>query len=123
MQHVGHAEQRGGVNVMPAGMHQAGLGARPGQIRAFLNRQRVHIGANGQHRAGPAAIDDTDHAGLGDAGLMRNAHAGQLVGHHARGAYFLERQFRMRVQIAAHGDQVLFDLPGDPGDDGLDVIG
>jgi hypothetical protein len=53
--------------VMAAGMHLAldlaGM-RRPGQ---FLDRQRVHVGAQPDHRPRAAPVDDRDDAGPGDA--------------------------------------------------------
>ena len=66
-------EQHRGVAIMAAGVH---LARRPGgvrQIGLFLDRQRVHVGAQADHlglalAARLLALDDADHAGAAKAG-------------------------------------------------------
>ena len=47
--------------------------AGEGQAGLLLDRQRVHVGADGQRRAWPAAGDGADHAGAAHPGLVRDA--------------------------------------------------
>ena len=123
LQHLGDAEQGGGVDVVAAGVHQAGMRAGERQAAGFLDRQRVHVGADRQHRAGPAALDQPDHAGLADLRLVRDAEPGQLAGDDAGGADFLEAELRMRVDVPADLDQLLFDPLGEVADGGGGVVG
>ena len=70
------ADPGGHVGVVAAGMGDdgvealAGLAARPAgerQAGPLLHRQRVHVGAQQQHRAGPV-LQHRDDAGAADAG-------------------------------------------------------
>ena len=65
----GSAEQHGGVAVMAAGVHHAGRRRGVGRAGRLVDRQRIHVGAQADGRAGaqPAA-DDADHAGPADLG-------------------------------------------------------
>ena len=67
------AEQHRGMAVMAAGVHQAGVLGGIRQIGRFLDRQRVHVGAQPDHldvalAGGLAALDDAHHAGPAEAG-------------------------------------------------------
>ena len=115
-QHLGRGHQDGGVRVVAAGVHHVhflaqvgalGLG-REGQVHLFLHRQRVHVGAQ-HHRTGLAALEHGDHAGHGHAGLHLHAQRAQMVGHQLGGARFLVAQFRMLVDVAAPGDELVLD--------------
>ena len=107
----GHAHQGRGVGVVAAGVHHAdGLAAegrgdlgRERQRVAFGHRQRVHVGADRDARAGLAALEHRDHAGGGDAGLHVQAERAQVVGDEFRCAYFAVAEFRVLVDVAAPG--------------------
>ncbi len=123
LQHRGDAEQRGGVDVVAAGMHQAGLRAGERQAGLLLDRQRVHVGADRQHRARAAALDQADDAGLADAGLVGDAETGQFARDHAGGADLLEAELGVGVDIAADLDQPGFDALGGVADRGGRIVG
>ncbi len=117
-EHEQRANQASGVHVMPAGMRNgdsaAGRidgysGARVRQARSFSDRQRVHIGAQHDHRSIPVA-QHRDYASASDAsgdvetqGFERGHHGGGRV-------MFLHRQLGVAVQVAIQ----LRDLLGDP---------
>ena len=123
LQHRGDAEQRGGVDVVAAGVHQAGLRAGERQAGLLLDRQRVHVGADGEHRAGAAALDQADDPGAADAGLVADAETGEFARDDAGGADLLEAEFRMGVDVAADLDQRRFDAPGGVADRGGGIVG
>ena len=83
------AEQHGGVAVVAAGVHLAGHRRFVGDVVGFLDRQRVHVGAQPDHPAAGtlAAADHADHAGAADPGHhLVAAEALELVGDRRRGA-------------------------------------
>ncbi|MNI24774.1 hypothetical protein D3C73_784040 [compost metagenome] len=112
-QYFGGGHQHCGVRVVAAGVHDvhflalvvaAGLGGERQTFR-LLDRQGVHVGAQGNHRAGLAAFEDADHAGVGDAGMHLEAELAQVVGHQLGGAHLLATQFRVLVDVATPFDQ------------------
>ena len=71
------------------------------------DRQRIHIGANGDRRA-IARAQIADHAGLADAGAhVDAADLAQGIGHHRSGAHFLEGQLGVLVDIAAETNELI----------------
>ena len=110
---AGHAEQRGGVDVVAAGMHQAGLGAGERQPGRLLDRQRVHVGADRQHRARPAALDQSHHAGPAHAGPVRECPAvssSRATTPAVRTSW--NPSLRMSMDVAPDLDQRRFDAAG-----------
>ena len=97
----GGAEQHRGVAVMAAGVHLARHRRFVRQAGFFLERQRIHVGAQADDLvAGLAAADDADDAGAADAGdHLVAAEALELVGDRRRGAVHVVVQFRMGVNI------------------------
>jgi hypothetical protein len=47
LQDRGDAKQRGRVDIVATGVHQATVRAGEGQAGGFLDRQRVHVGPDG----------------------------------------------------------------------------
>ena len=94
---------------MAAGMHLSGDGAGEFLAGLLMDRQRVHVGADGDGGAGPAALDGADHAGAADAGAVRDAQPRQFGGDDAGGAHLLEGQFGMRMDVAADRHQPRLD--------------
>jgi hypothetical protein len=92
---------------MAAGVHLARHGGAIGDAGFFLDRQRVHVGAQADCLQvasvdALAALDDTDHAGAPEArGDFIAAEFTQPVCDESRGAMHVVHQLRMRVQIAA----------------------
>ena len=108
------------MRVVAAGMHHVDLAAEilalglggERQSRRLLHRQRVHVGAQRHDRAGLAALQQRDDAGVGDAGLHLEAELAQVLGDKRCGAGFLLAQFGMLVDVAPPRDQLVFDLRG-----------
>src|SRR5690606_3074851 len=93
------------MSVVATGMADARNGRYVRRIVVFLNRQRVHIGANSDD--GRAFTDITDDAGFGDAGLHFDSHAAERVGDETAGTELLKSQFRVAVNIAPPGDNIV----------------
>ena len=102
-------QQHRGVAVVATGVHRAiGLG-RIGQPGLFVDRQRIHVGAQADDlaRCVRLALDDPDDAGAADAGDDLVAAKGfQLVGHQRAGAVGVEQDLGVFVQVAAPGGDV-----------------
>jgi hypothetical protein len=96
------------VRVVPAGVHHP-LRRAHEIVRALLaDGERVHVGAQEQHRARPAAAPQRPHhARLRDAGAHLVPRGAQALGGDAGGAVLLEAQLRVAVQVAAGADQQL----------------
>ena len=65
------AEQHGGVAVVAAGVHAAGVRRACAEAAGLVHRQAVHVGAQADAAAagGLSALDDADHAGLREAAM------------------------------------------------------
>ena len=105
------AEQHGGVAVVTAGVHGAGLGRFIGQIARFGNRQRVHIGPQGDGFARPLAGENSDHAAWRKP-RYRQAHALQLGCYFIAGCLFCPGDFGAGMDFPAPGNDLLFVLFG-----------
>ena len=118
LQQPGAAQADGGVAVVAAGVHTAGMTGlkSPGQrqmlrIRGFFYRQTVNIKAQGEHRmVCPAAVQLCHKprvmAGHGLSGNDLIAHPLQLGGQKGAGLPFVPGSFRDRVQVPAPGGQL-----------------
>ena len=112
------AQQHRGMAVMAAGVHLAGRLRGIREVGLLLDRQRVHIGAQPDHAAGPAATDDADHAGPPQPRRHLVATEGpQPLGDEGRGAVNVVHHLRVGMEVAAPGLDVRLQL-GDAGDDG-----
>ena len=110
------AQQHGGVAVMAAGMHQAGVPRGVGNAGRLRDRQRVHVCTQADHAlAGPGAADGADDAELAHAGHGFDAPAAQMLGDEASGAQLLHAQFGVGVDVLPDGGEF-----GQPGGDGVD---
>ncbi len=96
--------------VVATGMHHARRLRAIGHIVLLLDRQRVHVGADADHRAAFAQV--ADDARLADAGLRLDAKLGEGVGHQAGGALLLKAKFRMHVDVTAPGNDLVGQLLG-----------
>ena len=113
-QRLGHAHQDAGVGVVAAGVHHAdgfaveGRGGlrREGQAGGLGHRQRVHVGAQRDARAGLAALEHGGDAGGGDAGLRFQAKCAQVPGHQRRGARLAVAELGVLVDVAAPVDHL-----------------
>ena len=120
-QDAGGRQQDGHVRVVPAGVHDADvlpvvLGRRlagEGDVDLFANRQPVHVGAQRHHRARPAALEDGDDAGAGDAGLRLEPEGLEAVGDVLRGLDLAVGELRPLVEIPAPLEQFGLDRGGE----------
>ena len=108
------ADEPGGVDVVAAGVRDAGDGAPPRVGDQVVDRQRVEVGAQ---RDQPAAVADLgQHSPAlgsrdGPAGVLERGH--DLVG----GALLGPAQLGVGVEVAAEGDELVGVLVDDLGDD------
>ncbi len=123
LENRGNTDQRRCVDIVAAGMHQAGLGAGERQAGPLLDRQRVHVGTDSQHRAGATALDQANDTGLADAGLVGDAKSREFACNDPGGTYFLEAEFRVGVDVAADFDQCRLDPLGGVADRGRWFVG
>ncbi len=105
-QQVRRAQQHGGVAVVAAGVHLAGVAAGVGQAGGFGKGQGIHVGPQAHAGAGvrgakTLAVDAGDQAGGAQPLVYGQPQRVQVGGHLAGGALFLVAQFRVAVQIAA----------------------
>ena len=94
-----------------------------GEAGLLLDRQRVHVGADRQHGARTAALDQADDAGPADAGLVAMPSRVEFARHDAGGAHLLEAEFRMGMDVATDLDQRRLDAPGGVADRGGGIVG
>ena len=112
-QDAGGRQQDGHVRVVPARVHDPDvlpfiLGRRlagEGDVDFFANRQAVHVGAQRHHRARPAAFEDGDDSGAGDAGLRLEPEGLETVGEIFRRLDLAVGELRALVQIPAPLEQ------------------
>ena len=97
----GRGQQHGGVAVVAAGVHQAGVAAGVGQASGFLNGQGVHVGTQAQTARTRAALELPHHTGAAQAAGDGVAPALQAFGHQVTGAKLLKTDFRVLVDVAA----------------------
>ena len=102
------AEEDRGVAVMAAAMEAVGNGRAPRKIGVLLHRQGIHIGAKADAAAiALSAIHHADDAGPADAAMHLDAPTLQLLGDEIGGTLLLEADFRMRMNIAPNGGQLV----------------
>ena len=91
--------------VMPAGVHHARPAGGIGQAAGFLDRQRVHVRPQGQHRAVVPASQNAGDAMPGQArSHIFEAQRAQAFGDQRRRLRFLAAEFRVLVQMTAGFD-------------------
>ena len=92
--------QHGRVAIVTAGVHGACMGTGIGPAGFFMNRQSVHVGAQGN--AAAFAVAQRGHQTV-PAHMARDevAPALQSVPHPLCGGFFLKRQLRKLVQVLA----------------------
>ena len=98
-------QQRGGMAVVTAGVHDAVIFRSIGQAGILFDGQSVHIGTQADGLALFAAPKHTQHAGVGD-GSSFNTHGFQFPDDQRLSAVFLPAQLGMGVDITAKGDHV-----------------
>ena len=95
------AEQHRRVPVVAAGVHAPRMTRLVGHAGRFVDVQRIEVGTQADRALARAMAQHADDAGLGEAGVHLEAQACQLVGDERGGGAFLERGFRVRVQVVA----------------------
>ena len=116
-------QQHRGVAVMAAGVHQARVLGGVRQVGLFLDRQRIHVGAQPDHldialARGLAALDDADHAGTAEAGGdLVAAELPQAVRDERRRPVHVVEQFGVFMNVPAPGLDVRLQI-SDTIDDG-----
>ncbi len=106
------AEQHRGVPVMAAGMHMARRLRRIGLAGFLDDRQRVHVGAQPDHRAlSQPAADDRDNARAADTGddVVATGRT-QLFGNKSGGARKVEADLGLLMQQPAPAGNILLHL-------------
>ena len=86
-------QQHGGVAVMAAGVHGAGVAAGVCKGVGFRHGQGVHVGTQTQGPAGTASGDAADHAGFTQAAVDLDSPGFQQASDGVGRADFLEGQF------------------------------
>ncbi len=107
LEQVRHAQQHGRVAIVAAGVHIAVRLRAIGCVVGLDDRQRVHIGADGDRW--PIAVAQlANDAGDADAGAhLDAADLAQRVGDQRRGAHFLEGQLGVAVDLAPQANQLV----------------
>ncbi len=98
---LGCRQQHGGVAVMAAGVHLAGMLAGVAESVELLHRQRIHVGAQANGTRRGTALDDAHNTRGAHAAVQRNAPPGQLAGHQVSGAGLFKTQLGVGVNVAA----------------------
>jgi len=81
----------------PATLPDRRLARSEGQVRALLDRERVHVGADRDRRAGERADNGADHAGMRDSLARRNTVAPQLARDALGGAELAIAELRLAM--------------------------
>jgi hypothetical protein len=98
------AEQHGGVHVVTAGVRDVRHRGPVRHVLGVLQRQRVQVGAEGDHPVARTDVAD-DAVALGQQ-LRREPGHGQLPGDQRGRLELVVRQLRMRVQVPPDGHQL-----------------
>jgi hypothetical protein len=108
-EHLGGAHQDRHVTVVTAGVHHARDLGTILVLGELIDRQRVHVRAERDGAAGPAAAQDTAQA---RAAARAHRHAARLeeLAHHARRAVLLEAELGVPVEVAAPLDEGGFEV-------------
>ena len=99
-------QQRGGVQIVAAGMHNTGILGGKGQAGLFLHGQGIDIGAQTDGLAGLTAADDAQNAGIG-TGLAFNAHGLQFTEDEGLGTGLTTAQLGVSVDVPADLDHII----------------
>ncbi len=102
-QSLGRTQQHRGMAVMTAGMHLSRMARAVLEGIEFVERQRVHVGAQADGATAAAGLQAADHAGAGQAAMHRQAERLEFFRHDIGGAPFAEGEFRMGMDVAADG--------------------
>lgn len=103
------------MGIVPAGVHDPDLAAQvsgfhfggEGDVHPFNHRQPVHIRAQGDNRAGLAALQDAYNAGMRDTGLGFDTERPEVVSDVFSGFELPVAEFRILVNMVAPSDYLL----------------
>ena len=110
------AQQHRGVAVMAAGMHLSRHRRGMSEVVALVDGKRVHVGAERDRAAGPAAFERADDFGAGEAAMDRQAEPFELMRDEGGGVVLLERGLGICMDAAAPRHHVGVEI-GDAVDD------
>jgi hypothetical protein len=105
------AEQHRGVPVVAAGVHAAVVLRSVRKAVCFLDRQRVHVGAQPQRFPVGTVFEHADDARFSDAAVHLDAERLELRRDEIRGALLLEAELGVRVQVAPPSAHLAVDFP------------
>ncbi len=93
--------------VMAAAVHAAFVARLVREVVLLLHRQRVHVRAQSDRLAAGVRLarNDGNQPRLADAGVMLDAQGRKLFLHDARGAFLLEAELGMGVEITTNGSE------------------
>ncbi len=97
---TGGRQQHRRMAIMAAGMHLSRMRRTMRELVQFLDRQRVHVGAQTDRARGRAVTQCPDHARAAQPAGDCDAPFGELGGHQVRRTIFLKAQFGMGVDVA-----------------------
>ena len=104
-----NAELHRGVDIVAAGVHHSDVLAEErcpdfrGERKSGLlrHRQRIHVGADGDHRPGLPSLQDRDDSRARDAGLDLEAKLAQIVGNERRRLLLAVRELGILMNLVA----------------------
>ena len=106
LQDPGGYQLDGGVAVMAAGVHDAGVLGGEGEAGLLLDGEGVNVAAEHDGLPRAAALQNAHHAGF-QVTLRGDAQGFQVVLNDPGGAEFLQPQLRMGVEVPAQGDKLI----------------
>ena len=105
---LGRCQEHGGVSVVAARVHAPGVDARVGKAVFLAHGEGVHVGpeSDGTCAVSKAAFDHAHHPSFAQTRVKGDAPAFEQIGHHFTGAFFLEAQLGVGVQVAPDGGEL-----------------
>ena len=104
---VRRGEQHRRVAVVAAGVHHALVAAGVGKAGLFVDRQRVHVGAQAELALAVAAPKASDDARAAESAFDLVAPFAELGRHQFRGAVLVESQFGVVVDVTTQADEFI----------------
>ena len=100
------------MEVVAAGVHHTGDLGAVGPLILLLHGQCVHVGPDEDGGAGNAAVQFSQDGVAGNAGAHGDAQLGQFVFDKLGGLLLVEGQLGILVEMAAIGQQLFLQRPG-----------
>src|SRR5207248_1639576 len=98
---VRRAQQNGRVPVVSAGVHPPIMARAMRELVFFVERQRIHVGAQTDRAVAGPRLESAHEARRRDAARDLDAEGFQALGNEIRGALLLEAEFRMGMEVPA----------------------